>query len=402
MTLPRRPQQVVSLKRRHRDSVGNNKIRSRIFKTLRIVILLEIMVFFWPSSAVVQSTARLEQLKQAESLLIEFARRYAVGDFDIRPYDTTIPRSCIPSLKPSQSEGEDLVIHAIHVQDKEDGTGTRRQRSQYPLVALHGYYNGAAYYYRNLLGLARYFQNVYSLDALGWGLSSRPRYDNLKNNQSIESAEEWFVESLEAWRKKNEIEKMVLLGHSFGGYMSVAYAERYPERVDRLLLLSPVGVPDETDPSFLERKQRLTSSISSRMFVGVFQTLFEWTTVGGVLRNVVSQERAYDWASRYVQRRLPSINALDEQEAVTDYLYSNAMAPSSGENAIHAILTKNIMAKQPLVHRIPKLKVENIRFVTTHNSRTTTLWMVLDSTLFIIYITACSMDNTTGWTCREA
>jgi pimeloyl-ACP methyl ester carboxylesterase len=354
---------------RKTKTIGNDghseKEAREVIPQLYIDLLLVFsisMVSFWSSSAVLlTNNARLEQLKLAETKLLHFAKRYAVGDYDIRAYDTTIPRSCLSSLKTCKEEGDELIIHAIHVQNNES-SAPRKQKSEYPLVALHGYYNGAAYYYRNLLGLASYFGNVYSLDALGWGLSSRPKYGNLRNNRSVESAEEWFVESLEAWRRENHVEKMILLGHSFGGYMSVAYAERYPERVERLLLLSPVGVPDESDPSFQERKKRLLSSFRSRLFVGVFQALFDLTTVGSFLRNYVSEQRAYEMVSNYVRGRLPSIEARDEQSAVTDYLYNNALAAGSGENAIHAILTNNILARQPLVHRIPKLKVENIRY----------------------------------------
>lgn len=38
----------------------------------------------------------------------------------------------------------------------------------------------------------------------------------------------------------NRVEKMTLCGHSLGGYMGVAYAEKYPERLERLVLVSPV------------------------------------------------------------------------------------------------------------------------------------------------------------------
>jgi cardiolipin-specific phospholipase len=37
---------------------------------------------------------------------------------------------------------------------------------------------------------------------------------------------------------------MTLIGHSLGGYLSTAYALRYPSRVDRLVLLSPAGIPE--------------------------------------------------------------------------------------------------------------------------------------------------------------
>ena len=33
---------------------------------------------------------------------------------------------------------------------------------------------------------------------------------------------------------------MILCGHSLGGYLGVAYAEKYPQRLERLVLISPV------------------------------------------------------------------------------------------------------------------------------------------------------------------
>ena len=46
-----------------------------------------------------------------------------------------------------------------------------------PLVLLHGYANGSLYFYRNLHGLSKFFGQIYALDMLGWGLSSRPRFN---------------------------------------------------------------------------------------------------------------------------------------------------------------------------------------------------------------------------------
>ena len=121
---------------------------------------------------------------------------------------------------------ETLVIHGIRL----DALDEQQKVSKYPLVTLHGYMNGALCYYRNLVGLTKYFPTVYSLDFLGWGLSSRPAFHPLDN--SVQATENVFVESLEAWRKAQQIEKMVLAGHSMGGYLSGAYCEKYLEQVE--------------------------------------------------------------------------------------------------------------------------------------------------------------------------
>jgi len=46
-----------------------------------------------------------------------------------------------------------------------------------------------------------------------------------------------FVEDLEALRKHFKLEKMNLLGHSFGGFIAMKYAIKYPENLKSLMLI---------------------------------------------------------------------------------------------------------------------------------------------------------------------
>jgi len=49
------------------------------------------------------------------------------------------------------------------------------------------------------------------------------------------------------------IEKAVLIGHSWGALLSLLLASRYPERIDRLVLVAPASITSGDRNDFLER-----------------------------------------------------------------------------------------------------------------------------------------------------
>jgi len=60
---------------------------------------------------------------------------------------------------------------------------------------------------------------------VGFGRSSRPIF-----SEDSEEAETQFINILEAWRSKLNLDKMILVGHSFGGFLSFAYSIKHPSR----------------------------------------------------------------------------------------------------------------------------------------------------------------------------
>jgi len=345
-------------------------------------------------STAAQITGKMEAMRKAEAGLITLARRFGEHDsskYEMELFDTEIPVSILPfteeivsnsgsswtSYLPfgfggdsssdndvNKKDGEKLTMNAIRVTCSESKSNSQQQQKQqhqkYPLVILHGYMNGALYFYRNLASLASYFDTVVAVDLLGWGLSSRPSFDRLKDD-SVETAEDFWVESLEYWRAKNNIEKMTLAGHSMGGYLSVAYCEKYPERVDQLLLLSPAGVPEE---SLDDLKVKIKGYSYTRQLVyGLFGGLWQGGyTPGSVMRRIPESRGRY-LVEGYVKKRLPSIRDPEEQDVLSDYMYLGSILPGSGEYGLSRLLDPGAIAKKPCLHRVPNLDVRKVTFL---------------------------------------
>lgn len=126
--------------------------------------------------------------------------------------------------------GPEDKIWTISINTKSTGT---------PIVLLHGVGTGVALWCQNLDALAA-DRPVYALDLLGFARSSRPTFST-----SARMAEKQFIESLEAWRCKMKLDKFILAGHHFGGFLATSYAIHYPERVKHLILVDPWGFSEK-------------------------------------------------------------------------------------------------------------------------------------------------------------
>lgn len=142
------------------------------------------------------------------------------------------------------------IGNCVGVNDKIWTLSMNTESPNTPIVLLHGYVSALAFWMLNFDELAANHP-VYAIDLLGFGKSSRPNFSN--DPQEIEQQ---YVMFLEKWRESMNIPKMILLGHSLGGFISSCYSLRYPERVEHLILADPWGfqsAPDLKTHSFLRR-----------------------------------------------------------------------------------------------------------------------------------------------------
>ncbi|MDX3574961.1 alpha/beta hydrolase [Streptomyces sp. ID05-47C] len=117
----------------------------------------------------------------------------------------------------SASDGTSLVFHI-------DGDGA-------PLVCLPGGPMRASSYLGNLGGLTAH-RRLIRLDLRGTGDSATP-------HDPMSYRCDRLVDDVEALRVHLGVERLDLLGHSAGANIAVRYAARHPDRIARLLLVTP-------------------------------------------------------------------------------------------------------------------------------------------------------------------
>ena len=122
-----------------------------------------------------------------------------------------------------------------------------------PLVLVHGFGGGVGLWSLNLDQIC-IDRPIYAFDLPGFARSSRP----ILSLNPVE-AEQQFVDMFEEWRKEIGLNKpFILLGHSFGGFLSASYAIRYPAYVKQLVLVDPWGFAEKpADVWQSERLQRV-------------------------------------------------------------------------------------------------------------------------------------------------
>lgn len=249
------------------------------------------------------------------------------------------------------------------------------------LVMLHGYGAGLGFFYKNFEGISRVKGwKVYALDMLGMGRSSRPNFRIQAKDQQgkIAEAENWFIDALEEWRIARKLDKFTLLGHSMGGYMAVAYALKYPGHLNKLILASPVGIPE--DPYAMQAAMpepgdsTMANEFTESTVAHPSKTTADTAQSEAAPRRPIPKWLSYAWdanispfslirwagplgprfVSGWSSRRFSHLGQA-EADALHDYSVSLFKQKGSGEYALAYILAPGAFARSPLIRRMAGL-----------------------------------------------
>lgn len=128
-----------------------------------------------------------------------------------------------------------------------------------PIVLMHGLLSDNTTWDALIAELAARGLRVFALDLLGHGLSSKPRGLYLLDD---------FALALDEFLAAVGVPSATICGHSLGGAIAVHFAYHYPDRVDRLVLVSAGGLGKEVSPALrmlaLPGAERLVSAVMDR------------------------------------------------------------------------------------------------------------------------------------------
>lgn len=131
--------------------------------------------------------------------------------------------------------GETVLVDGIRTNFHDMGSGD-------PVVLIHGSGPGVSAWanWRLTLPVLSERYRVLAPDVLGFGYTERPH----RPTYDLDTWTGHLVGFLDALG----LERVSVVGNSFGGALALSLATRHPERVDRLVLMGSVGVPFRLTP----------------------------------------------------------------------------------------------------------------------------------------------------------
>lgn len=121
------------------------------------------------------------------------------------------------------------------------------------VVMVHGIGGSWENFIANFAAHAQHF-NTFAFDLVGHGYSAKP--DQVHDVDAYVAQLKGFIEAM-------GLEKVNLLGLSVGGWTASKFSARYPDLVNRLVVLSAWGRPREEEPE--ESKATIQAQIAERL-----------------------------------------------------------------------------------------------------------------------------------------
>jgi len=217
----------------------------------------------------------------------------AAAQDDVPAFDARLTQYDYPfevAFLPLRSQRQELEMAYMHIPAKGDAP---------TVMLLHGKNFTAAYWKTTADYLASEGYGVLMPDQIGFGKSSKPDNYQYSFNQ--------LAANTAALLDHLNIDSVIVAGHSMGGMVASRFALAYPGRVQKLILVNPIGLEDyldyttypPIDAAFEREKQQTAQGIidyqRSNYYDGEWKPEYEALTIPlqGWLKGPDAERLAY-------------------------------------------------------------------------------------------------------------
>ena len=244
---------------------------------------------------------------------------------------------------------DQLTINAIEYQS------SKPKPNPSTCILAHGLGAGLGLFYTNLTHLSQRFDRVIAIDWLGFGGSSRPKWNSTTDNVNTSQSTDFFIDSLHEFLQQMNVTECAMIGHSLGGLLATEYAMKYPKTIQGLYLISPAGLP-KPNSDLIQVNETQDVSMTLQLLDSAWQNN---VTPGAIVRAM--GPKGPENVQKTIQRRFNNRWNPNETEMISNYLYHITAAEPSGEYAMNGLLTPlihpqtkkiGLYARRPLVNRM--------------------------------------------------
>lgn len=200
------------------------------------------------------------------------------------------------------------------------------------VLLLHGKNFNASDWQTTIASLTRAGFRCIAPDQIGFGRSSKPAAYQFSFTQ--------LAANTRALLQSLGISRTIVVGHSMGGMLAGSYAVAYPDATERLILVNPIGLED------------YAALVPPR-------TVDDWYR--GELKATPESVREYQRSAYYAGAWKP------EYEVHTRLLAGWTRSPDWPVVAWDAALTTDMIFTQPLVPKLPRIRVPTLLIIGTRD-----------------------------------
>ena len=150
---------------------------------------------------------------------------------DVKPGSIT----CDECPYPYPSTYLDISVYNQDVRISYMDVGPAGTVNGHTVLLLHGNNFGGFYFKALIDGMTAAGFRVIVPDQIGYGKSSKPIAPYNFNSQARNT---WLILQAE------QVEKVMVVGHSMGGMLAARFTTQYPRSVERLVVYNPIGLSD--------------------------------------------------------------------------------------------------------------------------------------------------------------